>query len=71
MHGVLEEISALERLGQVSGRRYVDEERRMRAEIIQDISDSFVNKKILRGARLEHVSLVRALSAIIPSLLPP
>lgn len=71
MHGVLEEISPLERLGQESGRRYVDEERRMRAEIIQDISDSFVNKKVLRGARLEHVSLVRALSAIIPSLLPP
>lgn len=71
MYGVLEEISTLERLGQGGGRRPVDEDRRMRADIIQDIPDSFVNKKILRGARLEHVSLVRALSATIPSLLSP
>ena len=67
MHGVLEEISTLERLDQESGQRPVDEKRLMREEIIQDISDSFVNKKLLRGARLEHVSLVRALSTIIPS----
>ena len=71
MHGVLEEISALERLGQGGGQRLVDEDQRMRAEIIQDIPDSFVNKKILRGARLEHVSLVRMLSTITPSLLSP
>ena len=60
MHGVLEEISTLEQLGQEGGWRPVDEERLMRAEIIQGISDSFINKKILRGARLEHVSLMRA-----------
>ena len=64
MHEELEKMSHLEQLGQGGGRRHVNDDRQVRAEIIRNIPDSFVNKKILRGARLEHVSLVRALSTI-------
>jgi hypothetical protein len=71
VHGVLKEMSALGRPARGSGRRPADEDRRLRTELIGDIPDSFINKKILRGAHLEHVLLVRALSAVSPSPLPP
>ena len=70
MHQVLEEVSALGQRSRESGRRPTDEDRQVRAESVQAIPDSFVNKKILRGAQLEHVLLVRALSAISPPLTP-
>lgn len=69
MHRELGNVSALEQPRQDGNRRHVNEDPPVRAEIIQSIPDSFVNKKILRGARLEHVSLVSALSAISPSML--
>lgn len=65
IHTELGKISTLERPRQ---RGHVNDDRRARAEIIGNIPDSFINKKILRGARLEHASLVRALSAILPSM---
>lgn len=68
MRGVLEEISAVRQRNRGGGRRLADEDRQMRAESVQDIPDSFVNKKILRGAHLEHVLLARALSTISPPL---
>lgn len=70
VHGVLEEMSALGRSNPGSGRRPADGDRRLREGLIRDIPNSFVNKKILRGAHLEHVLLVKALSAVSPSLLP-
>ena len=68
MHTELEKMSALERLWQGSRRLQNNERRQVRLDIIGNIPDSFVNKKILRGARLEHVSLMRALSSIPPSI---
>ena len=71
VHGVLKEMSALGRPDPWSGRRSTDEDRQLRTDLIRDIPDSFINKKILRGAHLEHMLLVRALSTVSPSLLPP
>ena len=68
VHGVLAEVSAIKQRSLKGGRRLTDEHRQMRAKSIQDIPDSFVNKKNLRGAQLEHVLLVRALSTILPPL---
>lgn len=71
MHTEMQRMSALEQPRHGGGRRHVNEDRLVRAEIIQNIPDSFVNKKILRGVPLEHASLVRALSTIAPSMLSP
>ena len=68
MHTELEKMSGLEQLGHGINRRQTGEHRQARSEIIQSIPDSFIKKKILRAARLEHISLVRALSTISSSM---
>ena len=67
MHKVLGKLDSFRGSGQESGMG-LEEEKMLKAEYIQDIPDLFVNKRILRGARLETVFLVRMLSSVSQSL---
>ena len=64
MHRVLETLGSIRKRSLGSRRWPKEEEQRLRTEYIRDIPDSFVNKKILRGARLESVLLIRELASI-------
>ena len=70
MHGVLGKLGSFRDSRQESRRGLKEEEQALRAEYIRDIPDSFVNKKILRGVRLESVFLVRALASVSQFLRP-
>ena len=67
MREVLEKLDSFRKRGLGSGRWPGEEEQRLRSEYIRDIPDSFVNKKILRGARLESLFLMKSVSSFLNS----
>ena len=48
-------------------RSNLDEKQNLRTEYMQGIPDSFVKKKILRGADLEHLFLLSAVASFFPT----